>query len=100
MITFGRMATPHADAVPSLTQLTEDEQLLRTSVREFSAGRIRPLVREMDEHAKFPRALIDDLFGLGVMGIEIPETYGGSGGTFFHSVLVVEELSRVHASGA
>ena len=98
MITFGRMATPHAEAVPSLTQLTEDEQLLRISVREFSAGRIRPLVREMDEHAKFPRALIDDLFGLGVMGIEIPESYGGSGGTFFHSVLVVEELSRVDPS--
>ena len=98
MITFGRMATPHADAVPSLTQLAEDEQLLRTSVREFSAGRIRPLVREMDEHAKFPRALIDDLFGLGVMGIEIPESYGGSGGTFFHSVLAVEELSRVDPS--
>jgi len=98
MITFGRMATPHAEAVPSLTQLTEDEQLLRASVREFSTGRIRPLVREMDEHAKFPRALIDDLFGLGVMGIEIPESYGGSGGTFFHSVLVVEELSRVDPS--
>jgi alkylation response protein AidB-like acyl-CoA dehydrogenase len=84
--------------MPSLTQLTEDEQLLRISVREFSAGRIRPLVREMDEHAKFPRALVDDLFGLGVMGIEIPESYGGSGGTFFHSVLVVEELSRVDPS--
>jgi alkylation response protein AidB-like acyl-CoA dehydrogenase len=98
MITFGRMATPHAEAMPSLTQLTEDEQLLRISVREFSAGRIRPLVREMDEHAKFPRALVDDLFGLGVMGIEIPESYGGSGGTFFHSVLVVEELSRVDPS--
>ena len=92
------MATPQMEAMPSLTQLTEDEQLLRTSVREFAAGRIRPLVREMDEHAKFPRSLIDDLFALGVMGIEIPETYGGSGGTFFHAVLVVEELSRVDPS--
>jgi len=86
------------DAIPSLTTLTEDEQLLRNSVREFALGQIRPLVREMDEHAKFPKALIDQLFALGVMGIEIPETEGGAGGTFFHSVLVVEELSRVDPS--
>jgi alkylation response protein AidB-like acyl-CoA dehydrogenase len=52
----------------------------------------------MDEHAKFPKALIDDLFELGVMGIEVPESYGGAGGRFFHSVLAVEELSRVDPS--
>jgi alkylation response protein AidB-like acyl-CoA dehydrogenase len=55
-------------------------------------------VREMDEHAKVPRALVDQLFELGVMGIEIPEPLGGSGGRFFHSVLAVEELSRVDPS--
>ena len=64
----------------SLTQLAEDEQLLRRSVREFAEQQIRPLVREMDEHAKIPRSLIDQLFDLGVMGIEIPESLGGSGG--------------------
>jgi alkylation response protein AidB-like acyl-CoA dehydrogenase len=83
---------------PPLTIFSEDEALLRDSVREFADARVRPLVREMDEHAKIPRELIERLFELGVMGIEIPETYGGSGGTFFHAVLAVEELSRVDPS--
>jgi alkylation response protein AidB-like acyl-CoA dehydrogenase len=92
------MTTPAADMPLSLTRLTEDESLLRASVREFAEARVRPLVREMDEHAKFPRTLLDELFKLGVMGIEIPEKFGGSGGRFFHSVLAVEELSRVDPS--
>jgi alkylation response protein AidB-like acyl-CoA dehydrogenase len=87
-----------AEQVHPLTVLTEDEAILRDSVREFADAQVRPLVREMDEHAKIPRALIDRLFDLGVMGIEIPESYGGSGGTFFHAVLAVEELSRVDPS--
>jgi short/branched chain acyl-CoA dehydrogenase len=85
-------------APPPLTTLAEDEVLFRDSVRAFAEAEVRPLVREMDEHAKFPRPLIDRLFDLGVMGIEVPETYGGSGGRFFHSVLAVEELSRVDPS--
>jgi alkylation response protein AidB-like acyl-CoA dehydrogenase len=88
---------PIASGSP-LTVLTEDEQLLRDSVLEFADQRVRPLVREMDEHAKMPRDLIDDLFGLGVMGIEIPESYGGAGARFFHSVLAVEALSQVDPS--
>src|SRR5439155_24618750 len=70
----------------------------RDSVRQFAEARVRPLVREMDEHAKIPRSLVDHLFDLGVMGIEMTETYGGSGATFFHAVLAVEELSRVDPS--
>jgi alkylation response protein AidB-like acyl-CoA dehydrogenase len=81
-----------------LTVLAEDEQLLRDSVLEFADQRVRPLVREMDEHAKMPRDLIDDLFGLGVMGIEVPEAFGGAGARFFHSVLAVEALSQVDPS--
>ena len=81
-----------------LTVLAEDEAIFRDSVREFAAAQVRPLVREMDEHAKIPRALLDKLFDLGVMAIEIPEAYGGAGATFFHSVLAVEELSRVDPS--
>jgi alkylation response protein AidB-like acyl-CoA dehydrogenase len=81
-----------------LTVLAEDERIFRDSVREFAEAQVRPLVREMDEHAKIPRPLVDKLFDLGVMGIEIPETYGGTGATFFHSVLAVEELSRVDPS--
>jgi alkylation response protein AidB-like acyl-CoA dehydrogenase len=87
-----------AEHVPPLTVLTEDELLFRDSVRQFAEAQVRPLVREMDEQAKMPRSLIDRLFDLGVMGIEIPETYGGSGGRFFHAVLAVEELSRVDPS--
>jgi alkylation response protein AidB-like acyl-CoA dehydrogenase len=93
------MTTASTDHVPApLTRLTEDEQLLRASVREFAEGRVRPLVRDMDEHAKIPRTLIDELFALGVMAVEVPEAYGGAGGRFFHAVLVVEELSRVDPS--
>jgi alkylation response protein AidB-like acyl-CoA dehydrogenase len=81
-----------------LTALSEDERLFRDSVYEFANREIRPLVREMDEHAKVAPALIDKLFDLGVMGIEIPDSYGGGGATFFHSVLAVEALSRVDPS--
>src|SRR5262245_29635141 len=87
-----------AEHAQPLTILAEDEAILRDSVREFAEAQIRPLVREMDEHAKIPRELVNQLFELGVMGIEIPESYGGSGGTFFHAVLAVEELSRVDPS--
>jgi alkylation response protein AidB-like acyl-CoA dehydrogenase len=81
-----------------LTTLADDERLLRDSVYEFADKEIRPLVREMDEHAKISPALIEKLFNLGVMGIEIPDNYGGSGATFFHSVLAIEALSRVDPS--
>src|SRR4051812_33705122 len=82
----------------ALTTLAEDELLFRDSVLEFARREVAPLVREMDEHAKLPRTLIDKLFDLGVMGIEVPETHGGAGGTFFHAVLSVEALSQVDPS--
>jgi alkylation response protein AidB-like acyl-CoA dehydrogenase len=87
-----------ASLAQPLTLLAEDERIFRDSVREFAEAQVRPLVREMDEHAKIPKTLVTQLFDLGVMGIEIPDAYGGSGGTFFHSVLAVEELSRVDPS--
>ena len=92
------MTQQQAETVPPLTRLTEDEIILRDSVRAFADAQIRPLVREMDEHAKIPRTLLDALFDLGVMGIEVPESYGGAGGRFFHAVVAVEELSRVDPS--
>ena len=82
----------------ALTTLSDDERLFRDSVYEFADREIRPHVREMDETAHLPRTLIDKLFEMGVMGIEIPETLGGGGGTFFHAVLAVEALSRVDPS--
>jgi alkylation response protein AidB-like acyl-CoA dehydrogenase len=84
--------------IQPLTTLAEDERIFRDSVRAFAEKNVRPLVREMDEHAKIPRTLLDQLFDLGVMGIEVPESFGGAGGSFFHSVLAVEELSRVDPS--
>ena len=87
-----------ADSSPPLTEFAEDERIFRDTVRSFAEAQVRPLVREMDEQATIPRHLIDQLFELGVMGIEVPETYGGSGGRFFHAVLAVEELSRVDPS--
>jgi alkylation response protein AidB-like acyl-CoA dehydrogenase len=83
---------------PPLTRLGEDEALFRSSVLEFARREIQPLVREMDDRAKMPRSLIDRLFDLGVMGIEIPDVYGGAGASFFHAVLAVEALSSVDPS--
>ena len=88
------------DRPPPPSALSEDERLLRASVREFAETEIAPLVRPMDEQAEIPRALIDKLFELGVMAIEIPEAWGGAGGYFFLSVIVVEELSKVDPSVA
>jgi len=86
------------DLPEPLTSLTEDEQLFRNAVQEFAVREIQPLVREMDEHAKVERPLIDKLFDLGVMGIEIPERFGGAGAHFFQAVLAVEALSAVDPS--
>jgi len=81
-----------------ISRLAEDEQLFADSVYEFADKEIRPLVREMDEHAKLSKDLVKKLFDLGVMAIEVPEEYNGAGATFFHSVLAVEALSRVDPS--
>jgi short/branched chain acyl-CoA dehydrogenase len=93
------VATQNTELIhPALTALSEDERLFRDSVYEFADREIRPLVRDMDEHAKIPRELVDKLFDLGVMGIEVPEAFGGAGARFFHAVLAVEALSRVDPS--
>jgi len=82
----------------ALTALDDDERLFRESVLEFARRDVAPQVRDMDEQAKLPRALVDKLFELGVMGIEVPEAHGGAGATFFHAVLAVEALSQVDPS--
>jgi len=81
-----------------LVALTEDEVLFRDTVRQFADESIRPHVKEMDEKGVFEHSLIDQFFELGLMGIEVPEEYGGGAGTFFEAILAVEELSRVDPS--
>src|SRR5436305_13073541 len=78
-----------------LVALTEDEVLFRENVRQFADKSIRPKVKEMDEKGVFDQELINEFFQLGLMGIEIPEEYGGAGGRFFESIRAVEEISRV-----
>jgi alkylation response protein AidB-like acyl-CoA dehydrogenase len=92
-------ATSISETAPrALTSLTEEEALFRQSVREFADQQVRPLAAEMDEKGKFAPELIRQFFDLGLMGIEVPEEYGGQGGSFFNAILAVEELSRVDAS--
>ncbi|HJQ22660.1 MAG TPA: acyl-CoA dehydrogenase [Blastocatellia bacterium] len=91
-------ATASETAPRALTSLIDEEQLFRQSVGEFAASQVRPLAAEMDEQGKFSADLIKQFFDLGLMGIAIPEAYGGQGGSFFNSIIAVEELSRADAS--
>ena len=83
-----------------LTQLSEDEVMFRDAVRDFAAAEVRPLVDQMERAAQFDRSLIPKFAELGLMGIDVPTELGGAGGSFFMSVLAVEELSAVDASAA
>src|SRR5882724_11853297 len=84
----------HPAAAP-LTQLSDEEKMFQQSVRRFSKEQIAPFVREMDEAGVFRKDILKQLFDIGLMSIEIPEELGGQGGTFFQSVLAIEELARV-----
>jgi alkylation response protein AidB-like acyl-CoA dehydrogenase len=81
--------------MPALTQLSADELLFRDTIRDFARTEIAPLVRSMDEQQSFDPALLRKLFQLGLMGIQVPEAYGGAAGTLFEAVLAVEEISAV-----
>ncbi len=81
-----------------LTQLTEDEQMLKDASAEFADTIIKPKVHEMDEAAKLDPDLITQFFDMGLMGIEIPEKYQGGGGSFMMSIVAIEQISRVDAS--
>ena len=87
-------------ATPALTALSEEETMFRDAVREFAEVEVKPHVQEMDEAAQFRPDLIPRFFELGLMGIEVPERYGGAAGNIFLSVLAIEEIARVDASAA
>jgi butyryl-CoA dehydrogenase/short/branched chain acyl-CoA dehydrogenase len=92
------LAAQRTEAPAPLVALTEDEQLFRDNIRQFAEEKVAPLSREMDEKGVFDHSLIHQFFQLGLMGIEVPEQFGGGAGTFFEAILAVEELSRVDAS--
>ncbi len=85
-------------SVPALTTLSEEERLLRDSVFAFARERVAPHVAHMDEESKLEPALLTEMFQLGLMGIEIPDSLSGAGGTFMNAILAVEALARVDAS--
>ena len=87
-----------AAANTGLTVLSEDEDLFRSSVREFAEGEIRPRVEEMERAGKIDPQVIKQCFELGLMAIETPEEYGGAGSSFFNAIVAIEEFARVDAS--
>jgi butyryl-CoA dehydrogenase/short/branched chain acyl-CoA dehydrogenase len=82
----------------AITVLSEEERLFASSVLGFARERIAPHTAEMDERAQMRPELIQALFELGVMGIEIPEQFGGAGSSFFNAILAVEAFARVDPS--
>jgi short-chain 2-methylacyl-CoA dehydrogenase len=91
-------AAEQIEGARPLTALTEEESFFRSTVRKFAREQIRPYVREMDDAAVFRKDIIRQFFQMGLMGIEIPEEYGGQAGSFFQAILAVEELSAVDPS--
>jgi butyryl-CoA dehydrogenase/short/branched chain acyl-CoA dehydrogenase len=83
-----------------LTALSEEERMFQAAAREFAKKEIRPHLERMDREGVFDQELIDKFFEQGFMGLEVPEAYGGSGGTFFMAILAIEEFSRVDASAS
>jgi alkylation response protein AidB-like acyl-CoA dehydrogenase len=94
------MSTVLTDSHPALTMLNEEERMFQEAVRDFAQSEIAPKTMEMDKAQQLDPDLIGQLFELGLMGVEIPEAYGGTGATFFTAALVVEELSKIDPSVA
>src|SRR5438128_2584292 len=95
---MAEVAIEQAKGIAPLTGLSDEERMFQAAAREFAEKEVGPHVEEMDRDGVFKRELIDKFFAQGFMGLEVPETYGGSGGTFFMAVLAIEEFSRVDAS--
>jgi len=95
---MAEMTTGNLPTVAPLTTLSEEERMFQAAAREFAEQEIGPHVEEMDREGAFRHDLIEKFFEQGFMAIEVPEAYGGSGGTFFTAMLAVEEFSRVDPS--
>jgi len=92
------MSTETTAPRPALTMLDEDDALFRDAVREFAEGEIAPRVATMESNGRYDDDLLPKLFEMGLMAVDVPEGFGGAGGTFFQSILAVEEISRVDAA--
>src|ERR1700704_14393 len=92
-------ADKHVAAAP-LTQLSDEESMFQASVRRFAAERLAPHVRAMDDAGVFRKDLLNELFELGLMAVDVPEEYGGQGGSFFQAILAIEELAKVDPSAS
>jgi butyryl-CoA dehydrogenase/short/branched chain acyl-CoA dehydrogenase len=88
------LSKSHATPSP-LTHLSEEENLFFSTVRQFAQDKIEPLVGQMDSDQQLAAGLLQQLFELGLMGIESPEAFGGAGGSFFDAVLAIEAISTV-----
>lgn len=93
-------AVGRLEVIPPLTALSEEERMFQAAAQEFAFKEIGPHVEEMDRAGAFKHELIEKFFAQGFMGIEVPEAYGGSGGSFFMAILAIEEFARVDASAA
>ena len=80
--------------------LTDEQELIRRTVREFAESRVAPVAEELDRRARFPYELVGELAELGLMGLPVPEEYGGAGGDTVSYALAVEELTRIDSSVA
>jgi short-chain 2-methylacyl-CoA dehydrogenase len=83
-----------------LTQLSDEEELFQSTVGQFARERLAPHVREMDQAGLFRKDLLQELFDLGLMSVDVPEEFGGQGGTFFQTILAIEELAKVDPSAS
>src|SRR5438552_13164557 len=92
-------ADKHVAAAP-LTQLSEEEVMFQDTGRRVAAERLAPHVRAMDDAGVFRKELLTELFDLGLMAVDVPEEYGGQGGTFFQAILAIEELAKVDPSAS
>src|SRR2546429_1201737 len=94
---MAEVAIEHAKGIAPLTALSDEERMFQAAAREFAEKEVGPHVEEMDREGVFKRELIDKFFAQGFMGLEIPEAYGGSGGTFFMAVLPLQGIFRAGA---
>jgi alkylation response protein AidB-like acyl-CoA dehydrogenase len=88
------------DLRPALTRLSDDEIAFRDAVAGFAADEVKPRVQEMERAGRIDPALVEQYFAMGLMGVEVPDNYGGAGGSLMMVALAVEEVSKIDGAAA